>query len=151
MNSKELKSKINDLEYDVSELKLKKAGFIRLIIFICLAILGGGLALGFLFGSVAKIMMLAVAASVLTSVTAIKEVDKASIELKYVRAQIKDYQSQIDKLEGKSNTVKQVKVEKKEEKKDYSYKREETPKKKSPDKIETFDMNDFDEFDVKKR
>ena len=104
-----------------------------------------------MFGSVAKIMMLAVAASVLTSVTAIKEVDNASNELKYVRAQIKDYQSQIDKLEGKSNTVKQVKVVKKEEKKDYSYKKEETPKKKSPDKIETFDMNDFDEFDVKRR
>ena len=124
MNSKELKSKINELEYDISDLKLKRARYIRFILLIALTILGGGLALGFLFNSVAKIMMLAVAASVLTSVGAIREVDKASSELNYVVAQIKDYKRQIDKLEGKNNTIKQEKVVKQEVKNDYSYKKD---------------------------
>ena len=149
MNSKELKSKINELEYDVSDLKIKKAGYIRLIFFILATVIGGGVVLGILFGSLAKLAMLATAISVFTSVGAIKGLDETSSELKYVNAQIADYKEQIKKLDGKKNTNKVTKEIKQEEKKDYSFKHEDSPKKNKEVKIETFSEEDFD--DAKRR
>lgn len=147
MSEKEIKDKITELERFIEKQELRRAQNVMLMIVSVLSILGGGLLLGWLFDSLAKLMILAVGFAALPFIDTAKEIGEANDEIKRCNNQIDIYNRQIDSNgNNKSNTVtKQEVKEKKEEKevkKDYSYKPENN-KKKPEIKIERFTEEDF--------
>ena len=103
MEKEELKKKINSLEYSISYANGKTAKHILFMSVTLFAILGGGLVLGLIFGSLAKIMMLAVAISALVNVDAIKGIGKANYDIKRYNDQIADYEVQMGKSKNKAS------------------------------------------------
>ena len=81
MEKEDLKKKINGLEYGISNMQAKKAKNFLFMFVTLFAILGGGFVLGLIFGSLAKIMMLAVAISALVNVDAIKAIGQANYNI----------------------------------------------------------------------
>ena len=120
------------------------------LIITILTIIGGGLALGLLFGSLSKIIMLAIATSVLVNVRTISELEKANYNIKRYHHQISEYNKEL-KNNGRNNSIKREKEEIKETKKDYSYKHEVTETKKPEVKIERFTEEDFNDEEIENK
>lgn len=148
MEKEELKKKINGLEYYISNLEVKKARNILYMAVTLFVILGGGLVLGLIFGSLAKIMMLAVAISALVNVDAVKAIGDANRNIKRCTDQIETYNKQIEKTNVNKNSVQKEVV--KEKKNDYTYKPDKE-KAKQEVKIERFSDEDYYENRGNKR
>lgn len=145
MNREELNKKIKELEYYINREELKKSGNIMFMIVTLLTILGGGFALGILFNSLAKIMMLAIGIGAFANVGTIKQLMDANDEIKRCHEQIDEYHEQLNRNHLNSNNE-----IKKEVKNNYSYNREKERIKKEV-KIETFTEEDFYEESNNKR
>ena len=146
MDRDELKKKIAGLEHYISNQEVKKARNILYIAITLFTILGGGLVLGLIFGSLAKIMMLAIAVAALVNVDALKAIGNANNTIKRCNDQIAAYRKEGNKdMVNKQAVIKEVQ---KEKTKDYAYKPE---KSKSEIKIEHFDENDFSDNRSSKR
>lgn len=142
MDKENMLKEIKSLEYDINKEEIKKSGLTMFMFITILTIMGGGLALGLLFGSLSKIVMLAIAASALVNVNTINELGKTKYNLKRYSHQISEYKKKMN------NVSNNVRVEVKKEN-NYSYK----PKnkldenKKHEVKIERFMEEDFNDFD----
>ena len=109
-------------------------------------ILGGGLVIGLIFGSLAKVLMLAVATGVLANVGSFKAIGEANEEIKRCRHQITVYNDQMKATNNNVNIPQAVK----DPPKDYAYKPEKE-KTKTEVKIEKFTEEDFYEDTHSKR